>query len=259
MGAHSLTRYVHTNEPLETAFAKLVDNERREYGNSSYSGTFATCRGVRLVGEAMGRSDAEAVANALFADADLPVRLQGKVRRQRVEKWGPALAIPVLDTGRARLSKRTVRTKVDSMGVLSDAELVELAHQVLQVPQGAWIENPGNLVDQARTKKRVARAQGKARVEYRLESRALRTNSTVYGSEREAVAAAVALLEREAERGFLRDEEQITIIPVRTKDGELTKVGIELVERRLKYDVEVAVPNPGCAAVGWFFFAMAAS
>jgi len=259
MGAHSITTYVHTEATLQEAWEQLQRDARREHGNDPYSGTFATCSGVTLAGEAMGRTDAEAASNAIFLHTAPPARLVGKVKHCTAQKWGPALAIPVLDGEQAGWRRRSVQAELATLTVPSTLELIELAHQTLTLPSGSWIENPEIVDDAVRTKKRVARASGKSSITYRLESNSVRLDGATYGTEREAIEAANTILDRELQRGHLRENEKITVVPVRSKGGGHTTVGIELMKRRIKYTVEVATPHAGAGAVGWYFFAMAAS
>jgi hypothetical protein len=259
MGAHGITTYIHTDTPLAEAWEKLYRGSRDEYGSDAYSGSFATCRGVVLAGEAMGRTDAEAASHAIFLHSEPPARLVGKVKRCSAEKWGPALAIPVLDPAQASWRRRTVQVELDTIATPSTHELIELAHDKLALPAGSWIEKPEIVDDKVRSKKRVRRASGKSSMTYRLESRMVRTGEVSYATEREAIEAANKILAREMERGYLRDGESITIVPVRSKGGAHTTVGIELAKRRIKYTVEAATPKAQAGSAGWFFFAMAAS
>lgn len=259
MGAHSITTYVHTDTSLKEAWGQLQRDARYEHGNDPYSGTFATCNGVILAGEAMGRTDAEAASHAIFLHAEPPARLAGKVKRCSADKWGPALAIPVLDPAQAAWRRRTVHVELDTLTVPSTYELIELAHDKLALSAGSWIEKPEIVDDMVRTKKRVVRAVGKSSITYRLESRSVRVDGASYGTEREAIDAANTILAREMNRGYLRENEHITVVPVRSKGGVHTTVGIELVKRRIKYTVEVATPKERAGAAGWYFFAMAAS
>lgn len=259
MGAHSITTYVHTDTSLKEAWEQLQSDARYEHGNDPYSGTFATCNGVILAGEAMGRTDAEAASHAIFLHSEPPARLAGKVKRCSAEKWGPALAIPVLDPAQAAWRRRTVQVELDTLTVPSTHDLIELAHNKLALPDGSWIDKPEIVDDMVRTKKRVVRASGKSSITYRLESRSVRVDGATYGTEREAIEAANAILAREMSRGYLRENEHITVVPVRSKGGVYTTVGIELVKRRIKYTVEVATPKARAGVAGWYFFAMAAS
>lgn len=259
MGAHSITTYVHTDTTLQEAWEQLQSDARRQHGTDPYSGTFATCSGVILAGEAMGRTDAEAASHAIFLHTEPPARLVGKVKRCTAQKWGPALAIPVLDGAQAAWRRRSVQVELDTLTVPSTLELIELAHHTLTLPAGSWIEKPEIVNDTVRTKKRVMRASGKSSITYRLESRSIRLDGTAYGTEREAIEAANTIMDRELRRGYLRENEQIIVVPVRSKGGAHTTVGIELVKRRIKYTVEVATPHAEAGTAGWYFFAMAAS
>lgn len=259
MGAHSITTYIHTEATLQEAWEQLHRDARREHGTDPYSGTFATCSGVILAGEAMGRTDAEAASNAIFLHTAPPARLVGKVKHCTAQKWGPALAIPVLDGEQATWRRRSVQVELDTLASLSTLELIEGAHRILTLPAGSWVENPEIVDDAVRTKKRVARASGKSSITYRLESSSVRLGEATYGTEREAIEAANTILDRELRRGHLRENEKISVVPVRSRGGVHTTVGVELMKRRIKYNVEVATPHAETGTAGWYFFAMAAS
>lgn len=259
MGATSITTYIHTEKHIKEAWEQLHGEARYEHGNDPYSGSFATCNGAVLAGEAMGRTDAEAASHAIFFHTEPPARLVGKVKSFTAEKRGPALAIPVLDPEHAVWRQRTVRIEIPTIAYRTTMDLIELAHDALVLPAGSWIEKPEIVEDVVRTQKRVVRASGKSRIVYRLERRPGQICGDGYATEREAVAVANAILSEESKRGQLGENAHITVVPVRRKGDAHTTVGLDLVKRRIVYTVEVATPKAKAGTAGWYFFAMVAS
>lgn len=70
------------------AYRELVEKAEWDYGHSGYSGTIAESSGVVLAkgSEPMTLLEAEALADEMLRNYD-----------DQIEKWGPAVAIPVDD------------------------------------------------------------------------------------------------------------------------------------------------------------------
>lgn len=258
MGAHTVTFFAKTDLNLHDAWNHLYHDERSQHGSDPYSGTFATCNGVQLAGEPMGLVDAETAAEAILSGQGLPARLDHKIRVRNTNKWGPALALPVLDESDAKRATRTV-TIDHHEDHLSSSQLLGLAYDRLELPRGAWLGRPEIVNDKTTTRSRVQRATGPTRTVYVLEGRGVRTGAQEYPNEREAIKAAKDILNEHLERGWHRHGETITVNALRKKGETPTVIGLDIVKRRTTIKVPVLTPGKTAGTCGWYFFAWAAS
>lgn len=71
---------------LNDAYRNLVETAQWEHGHGGYTGTIAESSGVHLLQtESLSRDDAFELAEKLFEEG-----------HPELEKWGPALAIPLI-------------------------------------------------------------------------------------------------------------------------------------------------------------------
>jgi hypothetical protein len=99
MGAESRIDVIKGTS-LQAAFHKAQDENRYESG-SSYTGTMAEARGVRIVSKPLPLFDAEQLGQRLLGD-----------EARGPQKWGEAHAIPVLPMGK----QRVIELEVDVTG-----------------------------------------------------------------------------------------------------------------------------------------------
>ena len=273
MGAHSFTTYVTGSCSLEAAWNQACDDSLATSGGGPYSGTLTTCPGAVLAGDAMGYSDAEAVAEAVLSGNSLPDRVAQRVFKTDTSKRGLALAVPILDPGQAKWRGRKVETTFDDAGPVSKRDLIEKAHACLNLTDRSWIENPEIIENTVNLSSMVKRGQGSLRTEYFIGvnnggrpitaqlggGRIGSTKTGPYSSENEALEAARRIFAEEIETGYVRHEDTIVILPVRTKGGECTSVVPGRRQRSVIYTVEVATPTSDTGIGGWLFFGWAAS
>jgi hypothetical protein len=263
MGANCIERHIITDADCETAYGRLYDEDRYENGADAYSGSFAVTRGVIQIATApLSVYEAQAIAETMFRDQDLPAHLRSKLTHTTSpQKWGAALALPVLDDSCYKTSSRKLTITHNETGNLYATTARELVAAKLGPMDGTFIHSATVVSDDADLKVAAVKSKGPKRTVYVLRDGHRLLSPTEYTSEAAAIAAGQQRLTDLIERGHgLRGATFHVEGIVRRDQPHLAELSIAAKKRKTVIDVELRSVKPGAATRGgWYFFAVAAS
>ena len=260
MGAHDFTDVCWDHTDPDKAYHQLVQDALFERGHDPYNGTISTTHGwTRYQRTPVREGEARRIVRDAF-DNDL----------DRIEKWGPALAIPLLPQGKQEQRQRKLTLDADEYFIYENdthAERDRLVRSKLKPLKGfSIIDWRVTDVSDVKTRIDTRATEGEREARYFLEGQGTAWEQG-YATQSEARAAAERLLSGEHRRhtplGPLmnRGNKDIGIYAVtRRSDGSPLALG----RRRVKgatltvsYDMEQESDSNTIA--GWLFFGLAAS
>ena len=243
MGAAEFAE-VHWNPNPQVAFDTLVDNARFEFGHDPYSGTIAAVDGWKKAqSNPVTLSEAEKIM-----DAEL-----NRGEKARVRKWGPALAVPLVQQGQEQYHTETITLSGDDCDTFFDNPSSIIPRKIT-VPEGhtfTGIASHETVDSKARVT--TAATEGKRETRYFVTGRDSHWED---GHKTQAQARAAAA---EALSSTKHGNASVEVYAVtRRADGSALATAtrrITSVTVRVTY---VTRPKPNSNKIaGWFFFGLA--
>lgn len=240
MGAHLVTKVVHTDADMNAAWRRLYDNERDEFGYDAYSGSFATCS---FMGLGSRESFTRTAAETFASDRD-----------EHLSK-GDAYALRLVESARTVSKTSTITVAATGGSAASKTARIDVAAVAAAL----------NVAPSTIASIKVVSATPKHKVQRPVFGAGRRVYAVTGVAERfvrrsDAVAAAKAALERRtaatatSHDWFTSSEVQIDEIVERATAPKFVS---ELVSVKAK--IEVTMTSGALTPVGWYFYGMASS